>query len=256
MLDSLLQILPSYVLVFFRVAGMMVFAPLIGSVRIPKRVRLLLSIVLAIGLAPGIAPPMVIPNHAWELAVGIGGEMAFGLAIGTILSFTFIAAQWAGEIVGQQMGINLGSTFDPTYGGGGSVIGDMYFMLTLVIFISINGHHALLIGVRRSFDALPLLSVGLDHSLFDLLIRLLHACTMLAFQLAAPVLMTMLIVDLALGFIGKTVPQLNVMTAGMSVRGLVAILVMILGLSLTSTVIRNALVDAMMTVVSVYTTKS
>ena len=67
---------------------------------------------------------------------------------------------------------------------------------------------------------------------------------MLAMQLAAPMLITMLVVDMVLGFIGKTVPQLNIMTAGISVRALVGMVVLIVGLSLTSSIIRSSLMDS------------
>ncbi len=76
------------------------------------------------------------------LAIAIGGEIIFGAAIGMILSFVFVAAQWGGEMIGQQMGLNLGQTLNPQYGGGGSVVGDLYFFLTLLIFLSIGGHIA------------------------------------------------------------------------------------------------------------------
>ena len=101
-------------------------------------------------------------------------------------------------------------------------------MFALVIFLTLRplgGHHAMLYGIRASFEALPLLSVGIDQSVFDLILGLFQACTALSLQLAAPMLVTMLIVDLALGFISKTIPQLNVMTAGLTIRAGVGMLV-------------------------------
>jgi len=171
-LDGMLQLLPVYVLVLFRVAGMMVFAPMLGSGQIPRRVKALIAVLLAFALARGVAPPVMPVSSLGMLAVGIGGEMVFGLAMGMILSFCFIAAQWTGQIVGQQMGLNLSETFDPQYGQQGSIVGNLYFMLTLVIFLTVNGHRAMLMGVRASFDALPLLSAGMTRSLLDLFIRL------------------------------------------------------------------------------------
>src|SRR5688500_2146575 len=165
MLDGIFNFVPAFVLVFFRLAGMALFAPLFGSAQIPRRVKVLLILVLAFGVAGAVPTPTRLPETTWELAAGIGGEMAFGLAMGMVMSFVFIAAQWAGEIMGQQMGFSLGEVFDPQFGGAGSIIGELYFMLTLVIFLAVGGHHAMLRGVRDSFEALPLLSVGLDQSL-------------------------------------------------------------------------------------------
>src|SRR5688500_17635585 len=241
---SLLTLVPTFVLVFFRLAGMMLFAPLFGSTRIPRRVRALLVLLLALGVTPGVQRA-VLPGSTWELAMAIGGEMAFGLAMGMALSLVFVAAQWAGELIGQQMGLNLSEVFDPQFGSAGSVLGELYFMLTLVVFLTIDGHHAMLLGVRDSFTELPLLSVGVDRGVFDTVIGLLGGATVLAIRLAAPMLVTMLIVDLVLGLVGKTMPQMNVMSAGLTLRAVVGMVMLIVGLSLTSGVIRDAVSRAM-----------
>jgi flagellar biosynthetic protein FliR len=238
-LHQLLPQVPTFVLVFFRLAGMMLFAPLFGSSRIPRRVKVLLAAVLALGITGGIEQPVAMPQSTWLLAAAIGGEMAFGLAMGMVLSLVFIAAQWAGELIGQQMGLGLGEVFDPQFGSSGSVLGEMYFMLTLVVFLAVGGHRAMLEGVRASFDSLPLLSAGISPSLFDTLTGLLGAATQLALRLAAPMLVTTLVVDLVLGLIGKTMPQMNVMAAGLTIRSVVGMVIVIAGISLTSRVIRE-----------------
>ena len=183
-LDSILQLLPVYVLVLFRVAGMMVFAPMLGSDQIPRRAKGLMACVLALSMARGIKPPVVPVDSLGLLAVGIGGGM--------------------------------------------------------------------LRGVRASFDTLPLLSVGMSRPILDLFIDLFSASTQLALQLAAPVLVTLLITDLALGFVGKTMPQLNIMSAGLSIRALVGMLVIIFGIGITSSVIRDAVWDDTQIVVHAY----
>lgn len=251
--DELLQHVPTFLLVFFRITGMMIFAPLLGSARIPRRLKVLLALVLSLSIAFCL-PIVTLPPTMWQLTLGIGGELAFGLAMGMALSFVFIATQWSGEIIGQQMGMNLSEVFDPQFGAQSTVIGDLYFMLTLVIFLLIRGHHAMLIALRYSFDALPLLSISVNPSIFDLLLGLFHSCTMLAVQLAAPLLVTMLVVDVALGFIGKTMPQFNVMTAGLSLRSGIGLIVILVGIGLTSSVIRDALTDSLTAVQTAWTT--
>lgn len=254
MVDDLLKFVPTFVLVFFRLAGMMLFAPLFGSTRIPRRVKALLVLVLAVPATASIQQTVVMPESMWVLAIGIGGEIMFGLAMGMIVGFIFIAAQWAGEMIGQQMGLNLGQVFDPQYGSQGSLIGDMYYMLTLVIFLTLRGHHAMINGVAASFQTLPLLSAGLSASLFDLIVGLFHGAAILAIQLAAPMLVTMLVVDLVLGMIGRTMPQMNVMSAGLSLRSALGMVVVIIGLVLTTGVLRDAVFDAMKTAYAAYTT--
>jgi flagellar biosynthetic protein FliR len=253
MLQSALNFFPVYVLVLFRIAGMMVWAPLVGSDRIPKRIKGLMACVLAAGMAPGVTLHATIPDTPWGLAVGLGGEIIFGAAMGMILSFIFVAVQWGGEMIGQQMGLNLGQTFDPQFGAAGSMVGDVYFFLALTIFLAINGHRAMLQGVYQSFSILPPLSVGMDRNLLNAVVGLFQAATLLAIQLASPVLVTMLIVDVVLGFVGKTVPQLNIMTAGLALRSLIGMIVLVVGIRLTSSVVTDALLQAMKSVIHRYT---
>jgi flagellar biosynthesis protein FliR len=252
-LQDILNLVPIYVLVLCRLAGMMVFAPLLGSGQIPRRVKALMACILALAVARGIPPTYKPVDSLGLLAVGIGGEIAFGLAMGSILSLCFIATQWAGQIVGQQMGLNLSETFDPEYGSQGAIIGNLYFMLTLVIFLTVHGERALLLGVRSSFDTLPLLTAGITPNVLNIFVGLFAASTELAIQLAAPVLVTLMAVDLALGFIGKTMPQLNVMSAALTIRAIVGMIVMIVGIGLTSKVIRSAVLDGMNVVWRGYT---
>jgi flagellar biosynthetic protein FliR len=248
-LDAALSYVPVFVLVLFRVAGFMLFAPLFGSARIPKRVRTLLAVILSMGMTSSVKQPPQLPGDYFSLAMVIGGEICFGLAMGMVLSFVFIA-EWAGEIIGQQLGFNIAETFDPQFGASSSMIGDMYYMMTLVIFLAIGGHRQMIRGIRDSFDTLPLMSVAIDHSILDLVVRTFATATMLALRLAAPVLVTMLIVDMTLGFLGKTMPQMNVMTMGLSIKAMVGLAVLIIGLLMYSTpaVLQNALEDSINTV--------
>lgn len=247
-LDQVTQFAPAFALIFIRIGGMMLFAPLFGSSSIPRRVRILLAMILTLGLMGSVPIPEHIPDDTWSLSIAVGGELIFGVAMGMILSFVFVAVQWAGEIIGQQMGLNLSEVFDPQFGGSSSLVGQIYFMFALVIFLIFRGHHIMLLAVRDSFTSLPLLSVGMDHQLVELIARLFMACTVLAVQLAAPILVTMLVVDVALGFISKTVPQFNIMSAGLTIRALIGALLLILTLVMTSRVMRGAMLDAMNTV--------
>src|SRR5690606_21193726 len=212
--------------------------------RVPRQVKGLLCIVLAVGLLPAVPVPEQLPDTTWQLALGIGGEIMFGLAMGMVLSLIFIAAQWAGDIIGQQMGLNLSEVFDPQFGAQGSVVSEMYFMLMLVMFLVLNGHHAVLSGLRDSFEHLPLLSIAVSPDVFEIVIGLLASSTSLAVQLAAPMLLTMLVVDLVLGVLGKTMPQFNLMTAGLSLRSAIGMVLLIIGLSLSSRVLQESMLSS------------
>lgn len=243
-IEQSLPLVPVFVLVFFRLAGMMVAAPVFGGGRIPQRVKVGFALVLAVGVMPGVAVPVSLPASTWDLAAGIAGELIFGIAIGAALNLVFMAMSWAGDMIGQQMGLGMGEVFDPGFGQGGSVVGDIYFMLALVIFLIVGGHRAYLRGAFATFHALPLLSAGMTEDLLDLGVGLLQSATALALQLAAPVLITMLATEVVLGFIGKTIPHINVMTAGLSLRSLIGLVVLLFGAMLSSEVIRQSLLES------------
>ncbi|MBC8107058.1 MAG: flagellar biosynthetic protein FliR [Anaerolineae bacterium] len=225
-------------------AGLMVMSPLFGSAKIPKRVKVMFAATAALGAMSAITEPIVFPETLGALTLGIAGEIAFGAAMGMIVSFTFVAAQWAGEMIGQQIGFNLSEVFDPQFGQAGTLVGDMYFMLTLVIFLIIGGHIAMIKAVNESFVTAPLLSLTMDRPLFDTILDMFTSSTMLAMRLAAPMFFTMLVVDLAMGAISRAMPQFNIMTTGLSLRAVVGIVVMMVGITLTSDTLSASLIDS------------
>lgn len=234
------QFLPA----FFRIAGIMLFAPLLGSKHIPRRLRGVLAALLACAAAATMPVP-VSPGSQWELVIGLGSELLFGIAMGMVLSMAFVAAQFAGAVVGQVMGLSLAGSFDPSRDLGNNPLGDVYFVLTMFLFLVLDGHHAMILGIRSSFDYLPPLSAAGDARLLEIVTGMAMGATTLAVRVAAPLCVVMLVVDLALGMIGRTIPQMNLMTIGLSLRSLAGLVVMILGLGVAASVLAGAIHDGM-----------
>src|SRR5205814_3021702 len=106
--------------------------------------------------------------------------------------------------------------------------GNFYMTLGLVVFLLMNGHHALVRGLHEGFRSLPLMSVQWDRRMLDVFAGLLQSCTVLALQLAAPMLLSMLMVDVCLGVASRVVPQMNVLALGVSLRAAVGLIVLML----------------------------
>lgn len=238
-----------FVLTFFRVGGLMLMAPLFGSGRVPRRFKLMMALVMALAMMSSInVLNWTLPQNMGQMVVAMIGEILFGLALGMIVSLIFIAAQWAGSMISQQIGLSMSEVFDPQFGAGGSIIGDLYFMLTTAAFLIVGGHRQLIIGTHESLVALPPMSLLFDQHLFETLMKAMSAATVLSLRLAAPMFVTMIVVDVAMGCISKTVPQLNVMSAGMALRGIVGVIVMYLGVPIAAGVIATDLDSALLVV--------
>jgi flagellar biosynthetic protein FliR len=222
-----------------RVGAVLAVAPPFAAVAVPARVRALIAMALTIGLLPAVSTKLT-PQPLASLTLGIAGEVMIGLAMGMSLALVFTAAQWAGELITQQMGLSLSEVYDARVGGQVGSLGQMYWLLAVVVFMGANGHHALLRGVGASFDAMPVMSLSMGTSIVALMVGLLQSATGLAIQLAAPVFVTMLVVDLSVGMVGRTMPQLAMMTAGVTVRSIAGLVVLIAGMALTAGVVQGA----------------
>ena len=235
----------AYLPALARVGAVLAVAPPFAAVAVPRRLRALLAMALTVGLLPVASQQAPAASSAAELAIGIGGEVLIGLALGLSLSLVFTAAQWAGGLITQQMGLTLSEMYDPGAGGGGAAGGlsHLYWLLAVVVFLGANGHHALLRGVAASFDAVPVMTLSAGTPIVSLMAGLLQSTTGLAIQLAAPVFVTLLVVDLALGMVGRTMPQLGMMTAGITARSIAGLVVLIVGMSLTAAVVQGAAVS-------------
>jgi flagellar biosynthetic protein FliR len=230
----------AYLPALARVGAVLAVVPPFAAMAVPRRVRALVAIALTIGLMPAVSAQAQPNPSLAELSLGIAGEVLIGLAMGMSLALVFTAAQWGGELITQQMGLSLSEIYDPRTGGAVGSLGHLYWLLAVVVFLGANGHHALLRGVAGSFQAIPVMSVSAGAPIVSLMVGLLQSATGLAIQLAAPVFVSMLVVDLALGMMFRTMPQLGVMTAGLTVRSVTGLVVMIVGLALTAGVVQGA----------------
>ena len=236
------------VAMFARIGAAVAIAPPFAHAAIPRRVRAMIAIVLTIGLLPAAKPPAFATSGAALAA--LGGEVVIGLGLGLAMSLVFSAAAWAGEIVTNQLGLNIAESYDSMISGEGSGLANACWMLAVVVFFAANGHHAMLRGLRGSFDAIPIGTSVHGSAIVTMLTGLLTSATSLALQIAAPVIVATLIADLAMGLAGKTLAQLGVMSAALTARSVIGLLAMIAGVAITVGVMQSATTNWMQIVQS------
>lgn len=174
--------------------------------------------------------PRTVVDYAWT---GVG-EFALGLVLGLGVLIILSGLQLAGEIIDQQTGIALGEISNPGLEINGSITGQFLFLLatTLLLLMKPLGFHLMLVSAMlETFQTIPLGDAFVSVPAIELIRDLVHQSLVLGVQVAAPVLATMSLVALTMGFLGHTVPQINVLVVGFPIRAIVSLLVLAASLS-------------------------
>ncbi len=221
----------AFLLVNFRIGGLMLAAPILSRGSIPSIVKVGFAVLLAIIILP-IAMKNTLPlaTSLPDLA-GIGfKEVLVGVTLGFILKLLFYAAEMAGSFVGFQSGLSVASIVDPTTKNQVNLLGAFWVLIASVIFLAIDGHHIVISGLADSYAMIPIGKATFGPDALDLLMRLSGAVFTMSLKLAAPILLTVFLVDVALGVLARTIPQMNIFVIGIPVKIAVASLMMAMSL--------------------------
>lgn len=199
---------------------------------IPAPVKIGLSFFLAVMVTISTGQSTIQAFSAAYLVLIIK-EAFIGLGLGFIASILFYAIQLAGTFIDLQSGFAMGAVFDPQSGTNVNLTGRFKNVLATLFLFSLDGHHLLIQGVMESYQWIPvdaLVPAMLDGRISTLMLETFKSSFMIAFLLAAPLVFTLFLVDLMLGIIGKTSPQINLMVVGFSLKIGVHFLVLLLAL--------------------------
>jgi len=229
-----------YTLVLVRVAAVVGVLPFIGGEIVPTRVKALLSAIMALALTPLVYDvSAVIPFTPVTAAVAVIREVAIGVSIGFVVNLVFVALQLGGQIVGQVMGLGLANVINPFTEARVSVIGQFYFFFGILVFFALRGHHILIEGLVRTFEMIPPGKAVVSAGLADLMVDLMAQSFVMALKVAAPALVALFVVMLALGFIARTVPQLNILVVGFPLSIMIGLLLVALSVGGVAYLIEN-----------------
>lgn len=241
-LDILLA-LPVYALILFRISGLMLTAPIYGSRVMPVHIRVAIALVVAAVVFPIVVPQAPSNLSLTAAIVGGIGEMMIGATIGLGLTLLLLGAEVAGLIVGRQAGVALANVYDPIQNQDVSVVGQVYSITLIVLFLLVGGHRATMAALLDTFKVIPLLSFGANETVLVLLVEMLAAAFMLGIRLAGPVLIALFMLGISLAFLSRTMPQLNILTVGFSLRLLVGLAIAGVALAACEGVMLDAIWD-------------
>ena len=217
-----------------RLAVLTAMLPLLSGRSVPATWRIGLAMTLAAATAPAVAaelPPGAIDPSWTSLAAEALRSLGIGFLIGFSVGVPFAAVRFAGTVIGVQIGFGMVNTIDPQTGGQFSALANLYYLLAVLIFFAMDGLHTLTVAMVESTRLLPLFSpIDMGAGAWVTLERFGEFFA-IGLRVAAPVILVLLLMSVAMGFVVKTVPQINILVVGFPIKiaaGLAA-----LGVSLT-----------------------
>jgi flagellar biosynthesis protein FliR len=219
------QSITAFFLVLGRVTPLFVLAPLFSAKQIPAQVRGIVAVALALGLTGLAMHGQTIPTEPLQVA----GLMVVQLLVGALFAFAIgallAAVQTAGGLADILSGFSFGATVDPINGNPGGVFSELYALIGVMLFIAIGGDAWMLRGIARTFTLVPLTKAPRLGSLASAAELSFTSIFTSALEVAAPVVLTLLITGVAFGMVSRVVPQMNVFSVAFPLKVGVSLLV-------------------------------
>lgn len=215
--------LAGFILVLARVTPLFLVAPLFSSKMMPPQVRGVIAVGISIGLTPLALHGQHIPANMLMLAVLVLEGLLTGLAFAFSIAVLFAALESAAAFVDAIAGFSFGSLVDSMNGPQSGVISELYAIVGTAIFLAIGGDGWMLRGISRTFQFVPLTSAPRLTSLVGGAEQSFSTVFASALEIVAPVLLALLVADVAFGVVSRVVPQLNVFAVGFPTKVVVAL---------------------------------
>jgi flagellar biosynthetic protein FliR len=229
-ITPLIERLAIYIWPFVRIGAFLMVMPLIGGSFVPTKVRLLLAVVLTAVLAP-VIPTM--PNLDVLSAAGLVTviqEVAIGVAMGFLVQLVFDAIALGGQVIGMSMGLGFAVFLDRARGVNIPVLGQLFLLLGMLVFLSMDGHLALIRLLAESFHAWPVTVGGLTLPILSELLIWTGQMFVYAMKIALPAITALLVVNLSFGIMSRAAPTLNLFAVGFPVAMLLGFAVIFLNM--------------------------
>lgn len=208
-----------FLLIFVRVSGIFTTAPVFGGRNVPVLIKAGMSLIFAVLLLPALSQHItVIPGSLFLYILLVLKEYLVGLIIGFTASLLFSAVQMAGHLIDTQIGFGMVNVLDPLFGQQVPLIGNFKYILALLVFLATNGHHLLIYGFMASFQVVPVTHVMFHATLSALLVDMIGGFFVIAFKISLPVIVTLLLMDVGMGILARTMPQMNIFIIGMPAK--------------------------------------
>jgi flagellar biosynthetic protein FliR len=208
----------NWMLVFVRVGAFLMALPFFSAVNFPVMLRIALAALSAMLIAP-LLPAFPLGQLDMFSLIGLlFREVSIGLLLGFIGRIIFFAADIAGMVIAQELGLNMAAIFDPSTRQQEQVPGLVLFLLATVTMLTLDLHHGMLLGFAKTFEVLPIGGGHLSRTLFETVVGRTAHIFSVALQIAAPVMAVSFVITLFFAVMSRAVPQMNVFAESFGVK--------------------------------------
>lgn len=233
-MEMLMKLSTEYIwlfLVFIRMLGIFIIAPIYSNTKIINPIKIGLALLLTIIVFSSYDFSNIeVPNLDIYYIVIIFKELTIGFILGFILLLYFSIFTQAGNMIDAQIGFGMASMFDVMTKTNTTLTSNLYNTAATLLYFIINGHHWLIESMIKSYDIIPIGKVTITPEISMKIISIFSEVFILGFKIASPIIAAIFISNVALGFLAKTVPQMNVFVIGMPLKvalGLILLVVTI-----------------------------
>ncbi|HSH87804.1 MAG TPA: flagellar biosynthetic protein FliR [Methylophilus sp.] len=225
-----------------RILACISVVPLFSHPSIPNRMKLGIGFVITLAILPSIQIP-AIDVLSWQGLLSLLAQMVIGISMGFVMRIMFTAVEMAGFMMGMSMGLGFASFFDPQSEGQTIAVAQFLTMLTLLVFMSLDGHLIVVAVMLQSFETMPIL---LEHWQLNgqAIAELGGHIFSQGLLLSLPVVASLLITNMALGILTKAAPQFNIFGIGFPVTISVGMVMTLLSLPSLISPVNRWLIDA------------
>ncbi len=202
--------IPWVLLVFARLTSFMVSAPFFSTRTTPNLLKVGLGALLTLLIMPTLPSLENVPVDMLAYSLWLVKEVVVGLVLGYAATLTFTAVRIAGGLVDWQMGFAMATLLDPENQSNNTLLGQFVYLIQILLFLAVNGHHMLLMGISYSYSLIPVTAAVFNTGFVMAIVKVFIEMFSLGVRIAAPFMVVFLFCDLALGIMARSVPQLNV----------------------------------------------
>ncbi len=226
---------------FIRIAGMFSIAPLFGAQTLPVRVRVSCALAISLLIAPTLSSAVFPDPFSAPGVLAIATQFLIGLSMGFAVQLLFTGLYLSGEVIATPMGLSMAQVIDPVNGIQIPVLGQLVFMIGMLLFLALDGHLALMHMLLSSFQTLPVNTDVFAAENYWLIVLWAKNVFIIGLQIALPAVTALLATNIALGVITRAAPQLNIFAFGLPITTVLGLSMLMLILPELTPIVQHSM---------------